>query len=221
MKICIIIPIYNEAGTIGQIVQAIRAKGMDVLVIDDGSSDGGGAMARTHGAALMTHTERKGKGASLQDGFDYIVKHNYDGVIAMDGDGQHAVEDLENFLNKAQQFPEDIVTGNRMDSCANMPWLRYNTNRVMSWLISLICKQNIPDTQCGFRYISRKILQEVQLTCKDFEIETEVLIQASRKGFYVHSAPIKTIYRDEKSKINPLRDTLRFFVYISRELFRP
>ena len=61
MKICIIIPIYNEAGTIGQIVQAIRAKGMDVLVIDDGSSDGGGAMARAHGAALMSAHRAKAK----------------------------------------------------------------------------------------------------------------------------------------------------------------
>ncbi|OGX25928.1 MAG: hypothetical protein A2787_08280 [Omnitrophica WOR_2 bacterium RIFCSPHIGHO2_01_FULL_48_9] len=220
MKVCIAIPIYNEAKAIGDIVEAIRARRLDVVVIDDGSSDGGGVIAQAKGAAVITHEGRKGKGVSLQDGFGYIVRHGYDGVITMDGDGQHAVEDLEGFLKKAEQFPQDIVAGTRMDQCANMPWLRRTTNRFMSWLISLVCKQNIPDTQCGYRYISRAILQQIQLTCKDFEIESEVLIQASRRGFRVHAAPVKTIYRDEKSKINPLRDTIRFFIYISKEFFR-
>ena len=220
MKICIIIPMLNEARTIGQLVQAVRAKGLDVVVIDDGSTDGGGAIAQAKGAVVITHEQRKGKGASLQDGFNYAVTHQYEGVVTMDGDGQHAVEDLDGFLNKARQFPQDIISGTRMNNCENMPWLRRRTNQFMSWLISVVCKQNIPDTQCGYRYISCKVLKEIRLVCKDFEIESEVLIQASRKGFKVYAVPVKTIYSGEVSKINPVRDTIRFFVYISKEFFR-
>ena len=98
-----------------------------------------------------------------------------------------------------------------------MPLVRLLVNRIMSAMISGVCRQRVPDTQCGFRYIGRRPLQEIKLSCKDFEIESEVLIEASHKGFKIYSVPIKTIYSNEVSKINPFVDTIRFFVYIIRQ----
>jgi hypothetical protein len=95
------------------------------------------------------------------------------------------------------------------------------TNRFMSGLISLFCGQNIPDTQCGFRLIKTAVLKAIKLESSDFEIETEVLIRASKKGFKIRSVAIQTIYSNEVSKIQPFKDTIRFVVYIFREWLRP
>ena len=220
MRICIVIPVHNEAQTIGTVVTKIRSRGLDVLVIDDGSIDSSVAIAQEKGAVVLLNAMRQGKGKTLQRGFKEALGQGYDGVITMDGDGQHAPEDLEIFMAKIQQNPMSIVTGSRMENPQGMPFVRFLTNRFMSWLISLICKQRIPDTQCGYRYIPRVVLEKIPLTCCDFEIETEVLIKASRLGVKIFSVPVKTIYGQEESKINPFRDTIRFFAYLWRELWR-
>ncbi|MDP8265074.1 MAG: glycosyltransferase family 2 protein [Candidatus Aceula lacicola] len=219
MKICIVIPVYDEARTIGQLVQEIRDKNLDVVVVDDGSTDGSGQCAEEKGAVVVRHDENLGKGVSLRDGFNYAVDNGHDGVITMDGDGQHAVCEIDSFLQIASQSPESIVSGSRMKNCDNMPLIRRLTNRSMSSMISGICRQQIPDSQCGFRYISTTILKAIKLSSSDFEIETEVLIKASRKGFKVHSIPIQSIYRNELSKVNPFIDTIRFFVFIIKQVW--
>ncbi len=219
MKIVILIPVYNEARAIGTLVEHLKKQSLDVMVINDGSSDRSREIAQEKGAVVLSNEQRTGKGASLQKGFEYILKQDYDAVVTMDGDGQHAVEDLEEFFKVARMNPSSIVTGNRMSNCKTMPKTRYFTNRFMSFLISSVCRQRIPDTQCGYRYISRDVLKQLSLRCNDFEIETEILIQASKKGFRVYSVPIKTIYSDEESYIRPVRDTIRFMIYFFKELF--
>jgi hypothetical protein len=86
----------------------------------------------------------------------------------------------------------------------------------MSWLISRLCQQDIPDTQCGFRLIKRPVLEKIELETSKYEIETEILIKAAQAGFKIESVPITTVYRGEKSQINPLTDTLRFFKFLIR-----
>jgi len=213
-----VIPIYNEARHIDEVVSAVRHKDLDVVVVNDGSTDGGEEKARQAGARILMNAQREGKGGSLQRGFELIVSEGYDGVITMDGDGQHDPQDLDHFIEVIQEHPAAIVTANRMTNVRNMPWIRRMTNRWMSLMISFICGQTIPDTQCGFRYIPRDVLTHLDLTARTFEIETEVLIKASRLGCRIHSVPIQTIYRNEDSKINPLKDTLRFIVYLVKEM---
>ncbi|HOW35985.1 MAG TPA: glycosyltransferase family 2 protein [Candidatus Omnitrophota bacterium] len=218
MKTCIVIPVHNEAAVIGQLIEKLKNLKYDVVVIDDGSTDDSGLIARKKGAVVIVHPVKKGKGLSLRDGFDYAVKENYDAVIALDGDGQHAVEDIAQFIEKSKEMGVGIVTGSRMQDYKGMPWVRLWVNRMMSAVISSICKQSIPDTQCGFRLISVPVLRQVRLSSSDFEIESEVLIKASKKGFKIHSVPVKTIYQNEVSKINPFKDTIRFFVYLFKEM---
>ena len=218
VKICILIPIHNEAVTIGSLVQALKAKNLDVFVVDDGSQDASGAIAQKEGALVLANKIKQGKGRSLQKGFATILQQDYDGVILMDGDGQHDVDDIEKFLKKAHEDKRSIIAGNRMGNSKNMPLLRYLTNRGMSSLISWVCRQHIPDTQCGYRYIPCEILRQISFECGDFEIESEILIKSSRAGFHVHSIPVKTIYCNEKSKINPFKDTIRFFAYFIKEM---
>jgi hypothetical protein len=101
--------------------------------------------------------------------------------------------------------------GNRMDNLTGMPFIRRIVNRLMSRRISRVCRQKIPDTQCGFRMLHRQLIPELLGGGDRFDYETEVLIIASRKGCRIESVPITTVYSDEVSKIRPLRDAVRFF----------
>ena len=218
MNICIIIPAHNESKAIGALVGELRQRSFDVLVIDDGSTDRTGDIARECGATVIRHDQKKGKGCALQKGFAHALQR-YDGVIIMDGDGQHDTESIQRFLEVAEKDEASVIVGNRMDDPRGMPLIRYCTNRFMSWLISVACGQRIADTQCGYRYIGCDVLRAIDLVCCDFEIETEILMKACKRGFKVYDVPIKTIYRNEESKIRPFQDAVRFIAYFSKEIF--
>ncbi len=211
MKTCVLIPSYNEARTIGGIVGNIRGIGLPVYVVDDGSTDNTAAEAKEKGASVIRHGINKGKGASLINGFSRILKDGFDAVLVMDGDGQHRTDDVPSFINKMEETSADIVIGNRMRDTAPMPFVRVYTNRFMSGLLSKVAGQSIPDSQCGFRLIKKSVLERVKLECSNYETESELLIKAGRAGFRIESVPIKTVYQGEKSRINPVIDTLRFF----------
>ncbi len=220
MKTIIVIPAHNEAKTINSLVKVIIELGYGIIVVDDGSVDDTAILAKTQGALVISTHKKSGKGNALRLAFTQAIGLGYDAVITLDGDGQHSPSDIGNFLEGYQKGHADIINGDRMHNPSGMPWLRRSTNWFMSWLISLICRQRITDTQCGFRLITTKVLSSIELKCNDFEIETEILIKASRRGFRIASVPIQTIYRDEVSKIKPVRDTLRFIRYISTAIFR-
>jgi len=219
MKICVLIPVHNEAENLGALVCALKAKNLDVLVVDDGSTDDSSVIAKKQGAIALRNDQRRGKGFTLKEGFKYIIKENYDGVITIDGDGQHHSEDIDKFMKEAEANRSCIIIGNRMINSKDMPLVRYITNKVMSLVISLACRQKIPDTQCGFRYISSDILKALPLKCDRYEIETEILMKASKRKIVINSIPIKTIYGEEKSSISPFIDTIRFLVYFVKELY--
>ena len=219
MKICIIIPTYNENKTIVGLLGELKLKDCDVLVVDDGSLDSTAELAERSGAMLLRHKKRLGKGVSIRDGFDFAIKNNYDAVITMDGDGQHSAQDVVKFIDYACELKPDIIVGNRMANPKGMPFVRQLTNKLMSKIISAMCRQEIPDSQCGFRFITCEVLKNIGLGSSNFEIESEVLIEAARYGYKIASIPIQTIYGNEKSRINPFSDTLRFFKFIFKQLW--
>ncbi len=216
MKNCILIPSYNESRTIGAITKELKARGLTVYVVDDGSTDRTADIAALQGAVIIAHDKNKGKGASLIEGFDRILKENFDAVLVMDGDGQHAIDDVDSFFNKMAQTGADIVIGNRMLDTASMPLVRKITNKMMSRIISKMCKQTIPDTQCGFKLIKRNVLESIKFEFSNFEIESEILIKAAKNGFKIESVPVKTVYQGETSKIKPIFDTIRFLSFLFR-----
>lgn len=195
-------------------IDQIKTKGLDVVVIDDGSVDQTAGIAFCSGADVLKNKENMGKGASLKEGFRYILKKDYDAVVTMDGDGQHSPEDIIHFIEKAASSEADIIIGNRMTACENMPFLRRLTNRIMSFIISRLCRQDIPDSQCGFRLIKRQVIEEMDPVSANYEIESEMIIEARRRGFKICSIPVQTIYGQEISQIHPVIDTLRFLKFI-------
>jgi glycosyltransferase involved in cell wall biosynthesis len=216
LKVCVLIPSYNESKTIASLIAQIVAKGLDVMVIDDGSVDKTAEIALRNGASVFRHEKNKGKGASLREGFRRILEKDYDAAIVMDGDNQHSPDDIPRLIDAARRTDADLIIGNRMSANQGMPPLRRATNRFMSRIISAICRRDIPDSQCGFRLIKRNVLKELNPVSSNYEIESETIIQAHHKGFNIRSIPVQTIYAEQKSRINPFVDAIRFFRYIGK-----
>lgn len=219
--ICVLVPSYNEERAIGSIIRSLRQRGLTIYVVDDGSTDRTAEIASAEGAVVVRHRLNKGKGASIREGFAHILKKGFQSVLVMDGDNQHEVDDIDAFLKRMEETEADMVIGNRMEMTGRMPPGRVWTNRFMSGLISFIAGQRIPDTQCGFRIIKTRVLENIKLESSNYEIESEMIIKAARKGYRIESVPIETIYEDEKSRINPILDTLRFFLFLIKISLRP
>lgn len=217
----IVIPSYNEDRTIGNVVLDIVKMGLSVLVIDDGSTDNTEHIALDNGAMVLGHKRNMGKGFSVREAIRHVLeKTNFEWMIIMDGDGQHHPEDIPLLMDAAERDNVDMVIGNRMLYTKNMPFLRYWTNRFTSWVISGICRQHIPDTQCGFRLIKTSALKNLKLASKKYDIETEMLIQAAENRMKIKSVAIQTIYGEEVSDIHPVRDTVKFCLLILKYHFK-
>ncbi len=214
MELCVLLPAFNEGLNIGRLIEEIMRFVPDVIVVDDGSNDSTSQCALGKGAHVIRHSRRLGKGAALRSGFEYILKKGYDAVVTMDSDNQHDPQEIPKFITSAKNSSSGIIVGNRMLEKTNMPLIRKLTNMTMSFILSLLMKQPLPDTQCGFRLIKKEVLSKITLTSSNFEIESEILLRARQKNFEIESIPIKTIYLNKKSHINPLLDTLRFIILL-------
>jgi glycosyltransferase involved in cell wall biosynthesis len=155
MKTLVVIPCKNLESEVGEVVRGVLGLdlGLDVVVINDGSTDGTSAAAEAAGAHVLEHEINLGKGAALKTGFEYAVAKGYDAVVTMDGDGQHDPSAIPDFLDALETSDADIIVGTRMHAVGEMPKLRIWTNRTTSRIVSLITRQNIPDSQSGYRLI--------------------------------------------------------------------
>ncbi len=218
MNTCVVIPAFNEAENILKVISGVKALDIDVIVVNDGSLDETSLMAEKGGAHIIHHSKRCGKGLSLRRGFDYAIKNGYNIIISMDADGQHDPADIPHFLDKIKGKEFCVVVGNRMDNPKDMPLIRIITNKLMSSVISAVCRQNIPDTQCGYRLFTRDAISGIDIKANKFEVDSELLVKLARNGFKIESVSIRSIYGKEKSKIRPIRDTFRFMRFLTRIL---
>jgi glycosyltransferase involved in cell wall biosynthesis len=182
-----------------------------VWVVDDGSTDDTAKEAAVAGAFVLRHAVPRGKGAALQEGWQVARRAGFDWALTLDGDGQHATEDVPAFLEFVERTGARLVSGNRMDNTGRMPTVRRLVNWWMSRQLSRVAGIALPDTQCGFRLMNLSAWAALPVKASHFEIESEILIEFARAGHRIGFVPIQVIYRDEHSKISPLRDTIRWF----------
>lgn len=211
-----IIPAYCEGRFIGPVVRQVLQYVQTVLVVDDGSFDNTANEAETAGAKVIRHSTNLGKGAALKTGLDYAVSIDSAFFLFLDGDGQHDPSEIPAFIDAINRSKADLVLGNRMRNLNSMPLIRRWTNQFMSWQIGRICKIPIPDSQCGFRLARKELLPVLMAPSNRFEFESESIILAARQGFQLGFVPIRTIYRDQQSKIRPLQDTMRYLRLIHK-----
>jgi len=212
-----LIPAYNEAARVGEVVVVARRHVDEVVVVDDGSTDETVAAAEKAGAKVLRHPQNRGKGAAIATALDYFGGSNAEMAILLDADGQHDPSEIDKFVDAAEEERADVVVGTRMDDVRMMPRVRLWTNRFTSRVTSRLAGQRIPDSQCGFRLLRRTVLKDLKPSTARFETETEMLIQASRAGHKIVSVPIRTIYEPGRaSRVHPWRDTVRFFKLVGK-----
>jgi len=211
MRICALIPAFNEAPHIARVVQQAKPHVVEVVVIDDGSSDGTADVARGAGATCLQLPGNRGKASALRVGIDFAHDRNFTHVITLDGDGQHLPEDIPVLIRVARETGADLVIGTRCFDRARMPRSRYFSNTVGSRLASALVGREIRDSQSGFRLFRLDKLHGAKLRSRCYELEMEILIKMARSGCVIAHAPIRSIYEDgrTRSKMKPVRDTVR------------
>jgi glycosyltransferase involved in cell wall biosynthesis len=212
-EIVILVPAYNEARFIGDVVKGALKYG-PVVVIDDGSSDETGAVAALAGAKVIAHAVNRGKGKALDTGFKYAVQRKMAAAITLDADGQHDPDEIPQFIAAFRAGRGDIIIGQR--DFSQMPARNQFGNRTGTFLLGLAMGRPIPDNQSGYRLLSRPVLEAIRTDATRFEAEVELLLRAQLAGFQMAWIPIKTIYNDKVSHFRPLHDSWLFLKMVWR-----
>lgn len=219
MKIAILIPAYNAGSGIREIVRQCLEVSPRVVVVDDGSMDDTGSWARQAGAEVVRHPQNRGKGAALRAGFDILLEEgSWDAILTLDADGQHDPLDIPGFLEAAKEGRAGILIGSRRAHMRGMRKIRRIFNQLSTWCIAGLCRQDIEDTQSGYRLIRTDLLRRIRPEGKRFELEADLLIQASRAGFSIVSIPISSPFVDGllTSHYWPFRDSFLIGLLILR-----
>lgn len=212
MRLVIIIPAYNEEKSISSVLDSLRGVDGDVLVIDDGSTDSTLGIVKKRNVKILAHKKNLGKARSLIDGFNYAIKKNYDIVITMDGDGEHDPAYIRHFLDGIKNC--DIVTGERD---AYRSFFRKILNMWSSLWFGMVLK-GIKDIQCGFRAIKVPLLKKMRLVSRGFEIEIEMLLEATRNNARIGKILVKSDkVADSKVKT---RDYIKINNFFDRWIIR-
>lgn len=208
-KIAVVIPAHNAAGTMSELVSRVSrfVPAEDIFVVDDGSADETGLIARDTGVWVLRHSRRKGKGVALRDGCMKALELNYEMIITMDSDLQHDPAEIPTLIEAAAHL--DLVVGKRDISTNTMPLHRFLSNTLTSGMLSSRTGTVIEDSQCGYRLYRARVLRAVDSRCRHFDYESDMLLKATLEGFRIGFVPIKTIYNDSRSYIRVI-DILRF-----------
>jgi len=206
-----VIPCFNEGVSIAALVAAVRHHLPCVLVVDDGSTDDTANLAHGAGAAVVSHERNSGKGAALRTGLSLALKQGFEWALTLDGDGQHAPEDLPALLRCAGRTGASLVIGSRMHNARAIPWLRRQVNRWMSRKLSRRAGRHLPDTQCGLRLIHLATWAALPLHTKRFEVESETLMAFLTAERRVEFVPIQVIRSGRNSHIRPVTDSFRWW----------
>jgi len=209
--VVVLIPALNAARSIGPLIAEAKQHVERVLVVDDGSSDGTGDVARAQGAVVIRHDVNRGKGGALKTGFAWVLEQQLDGVITLDADGQHLPRQIPLFLEHRRTTGADLVIGGRAHLFDGMLPRRRMANRFSAWAVAKASRTNIQDSQSGYRFYSSRVLREIPLRSEGFDLETEVIIRAGVRGLRVEQIPIDLGFVDglSTSHFKPLLDTLR------------
>lgn len=205
-----VIPCWNEAGTIGELVRRTRCQVPQVWVVDDGCTDATAALAAAAGARVWRHPTRQGKGAALRAGLAAARARGAAWAVTLDGDGQHPPECIPDLLACARRTGATLVVGNRFAGPTPMPWLRRAVNRLMSRWLSRRAGREFPDSQCGFRLLDLALWERLSLGTDHFECESEMLLAWARAGAAIAFVPIPMRPSPRPSRVHPVVDTWRW-----------
>jgi glycosyltransferase involved in cell wall biosynthesis len=228
-----IVPAFNEAGAVGRVVEEIRAfdPAIDVVVVDDASSDETAAIAESLGATLLRLPFNVGIGGAVQTGFRYAFEHGFDLAVRVDGDGQHDPAELPRILEPVLDGEADIVVGSRFAETGGYRPSRSRRAgiRILAWTVSALVRQRVTDPTSGFQAVNRR---GIRLFAADYPHdypEVEAVVMVSRHRLRLKEVPVRMRERSGgRSSITAFRSvyymvkvTLAIFVGLFRRNVTP
>jgi len=213
-EVSILIPAYNEAQTIGDVVAKIMSlyPDFEIIVVNDGSTDDTAAVAKAAGALVYSHPRNIGNGAAVKSGIRFASGKI---LVFMDGDGQHEPKGIATLLKYIPEF--EMVVGARPKGY-QASWGRGLANKIYNWLASYVAKFPVQDLTSGFRAVKSEIARNfLYLLPNTYSYPTTITLSVLRSGRSVKYVPINTQRRKKgKSKIKVFRDGIRFFLIIAK-----
>ena len=216
MELKAIIPAFQTAATVAEVVHGTRRVLSDILVIDDGSTDDTARVAREAGADVLRFATNRGKGIALRAGFSRALQNGCRAVVTLDADGQHDPAEIPKILDRWHETHAALVIGSRDHLEHEMTPPRRFGNRFARRAISFFAGLPVPDAQSGFRLYEAELLRSIPLRGVRYELEAEVIVRAARRGFRVESTPIRLARIDgtPTSHYRPWMDTCRICVSV-------
>ncbi|WP_457751421.1 glycosyltransferase family 2 protein [Thermococcus sp.] len=209
-RISVIIPAYNEASGLPQVLPKIPDFVDEIIVVDDGSTDetyevASEFAARDERLTVVRLEKNCGKGCAMRKGIEHSTG---DIVVFIDADGQHKPEDIRRLIEPIIEGMADLTIGARKGDLGKRPLHRRLSNVITTRLIRWKIKQYVYDTQSGFRAFTREFLPEIE--SDRYEVETEMLIKASKMGARIVEVPVEVIYDPNRESRFRARDVVRF-----------
>lgn len=220
-RLAVVIPAYNEVGTLRSVVLGVLAQISFVIVVDDGSSDDTAHEIHDLPIRLISHKNNLGKSRSLASGFRAALAAGADAVITLDGDGQHRPQEIPALLAEFKRHPSSLIIGSRLHEKKNIPLARYCANRFANFWIAWAAGYRISDSQSGFRIYPATVLTELLPLIENrrgFVLESEILILAGWRDIRAKSVPIPAIYQgsNRPSHFRPIRDIVLITLMVAR-----
>ncbi|HRN96996.1 MAG TPA: glycosyltransferase family 2 protein [Candidatus Saccharibacteria bacterium] len=206
LRVCVVIPAYNEGSVIGDVVAAITKTFKqtpyytEVVVINDGSKDNTGIVARKHGATVINHILNSGAGGATATGLSYAQQNDFDIAVTMDGDGQHDPNDVVRGVKEIISNNSDLLIGSRLIDSKGMSRVKVLGNKGLSLITFIIFGISSTDSQSGLRIFSREALENLKWQTSGYEFCSEMLWRAKQQGLTINEYPIKAIYTDYSIK---------------------
>lgn len=214
-EVWLVIPLYNEARVIGDVVRTARAVFPHIVCIDDGSADNGAAEAAAAGAVVVRHPVNLGQGAALQTGFEYALSMpGMRWVVTFDADGQHQVQDVVAMLDKARSEDLDVVFGSRfLDERTEAGVLKQIVLRLAVAYTNLTTRTRLTDAHNGLRVISRPVVERIDITQNRMAHASELVAQIGGMDVRYGESPVHILYTDySRSKGQSLWNAVNILV---------
>ena len=211
--ICVVIPTYNNGGTIGRVVTGALEQCRDVIVVNDGSSDATAGILgdmKAEGMTVVTLDRNSGKGAALKAGFRKALEKGFSYAITLDGDGQHYPEDIATMLRANQEHPGALILGSRRMEGADRSKGSSFANRFSNFWLWMQTGRHLDDTQTGYRLYPLKKLHCLSLLTSRYEAELELLVFASWHGVELVPVPVNVYYPPREERVSHFRPGMDF-----------